>query len=156
MLKHLSGVVLACLCTLSFTFKANAQTDTLRLNFQDAEKQFLQNNLSLLAQKYNVESTKALIEQAKLWDNPVLSTDQNIYDGTSKKFFYHNAEQGLGQVFVQLNQVFTTAGKRGKQVRVAEDNAKVQEAEFNDLMRNLRYNLQLDFSQLSSLLEQGK
>jgi len=137
-------------------FKADAQTDTLRLNFQDAEKQFLQNNLSLLAQKYNVESTRALIEQAKLWDNPVLSTDQNIYDGTSKKFFYHNAEQGLGQVFVQLNQVFTTAGKRGKQVRVAEDNAKVQEAEFNDLMRNLRYNLQLDFSQLSTLLEQNK
>jgi cobalt-zinc-cadmium efflux system outer membrane protein len=149
---HIAVALLFCVAI----FKANAQTDTLRLNFQDAEKQFLQNNLSLLAQKYNVESTKALIEQAKLWDNPILSTDQNIYDGTSKKFFYHNAEQGLGQVFVQLNQVFTTAGKRGKQVRVAEDNAKVQEAEFNDLMRNLRYNLQLDFSQLSTLLEQGK
>jgi len=137
-------------------FNAKAQTDTLKINFQDAEKQFLQNNLALLAQKYNVESTKALVDQAKLWDNPVLSTDQNIYDGGSKKFFYHNASQGLGQVFLQLNQVLTTAGKRGKQVQVAQDNAKVQEAEFNDLMRNLRYNLQLDFSQLATLLEQAK
>ncbi|NNU33462.1 hypothetical protein HK413_03545 [Mucilaginibacter sp. S1162] len=52
--------------------------------------------------------------------------------------------------------MFTTAGKRGKQVQVAKDNAQVQEAAFNDLMRNLRYNLQLDFAQLSTLIEQGK
>jgi cobalt-zinc-cadmium efflux system outer membrane protein len=136
--------------------KAQAQTDTLSLNFQDAEKQFLANNLELLAQKYNIEASKALIVQAKLWDNPTLSTDQNIYDGGSKKFFYHNNNLGLGQVFVQLSQVFTTAGKRGKQVLVAKDNAQVQEAAFNDLMRNLRYNLQLDFSQLANLIDQAK
>jgi outer membrane protein, heavy metal efflux system len=146
---------IALLFGMSF-FKANAQTDTIKLNFQDAEKQFLQNNFALLAQKYNVESTKALIDQAKLWDNPVLSTDQNIYDSSSGKFFYHNSTQGLGQVYLQLSQVFTTAGKRGKQVQVAKDNAKVQEAEFNDLMRNLRYNLQLDFSQLATLIAQNK
>ncbi|OCX52158.1 hypothetical protein BEL04_11745 [Mucilaginibacter sp. PPCGB 2223] len=133
---------------------ANAQTDTLRMTFQDAEKQFLQNNFQLLAQKYNIESTKALVDQAKLWDNPVLSTDQNIHDSGSNKFFYHDAT--LGQVYVQLSQVFTTAGKRGKQVQVAKDNVKVQEAEFNDLMRNLRYNLQLDFSQLATLIDQNK
>jgi cobalt-zinc-cadmium efflux system outer membrane protein len=135
---------------------AQCQTDTLKMNFRDAEKQFLEKNLSLLAQKYNVEASKALIEQAKLWDNPVLSTDQNIYDGGSKKFFYHNSSQGEGQVFVQLSQVFTTAGKRGKQVQVAKDDAKVQEAAFNDLMRNLRYNLQLDFGQLANLIAQSK
>jgi cobalt-zinc-cadmium efflux system outer membrane protein len=136
------------------TSRAVAQTDTLKINFQDAEKQFLENNLSLLAQKYNVEASKALIQQAKLWDNPVLSTDQNIWDGGSKKFFYHG--NNSGQVFVQLSQVFATAGKRGKQVKVAEDDAKVQEAAFADLMRNLRYNLQLDFSQLATLNAQAK
>jgi len=146
-----AAILLFCL----FTFTANAQTDTIKLTFPDAEKQFLENNFALLAQKYNIESTKALVDQAALWDNPVLSTDQNIYDGGSKKFFYHNESRGLGQVFVQLNQVFKTAGKRGKQIQVAKDNAKVQEAEFNDLMRNLRYNLQLDFGQLATLLDQA-
>ena len=146
-----AAILLFCL----FTFTANAQTDTLKLTFPDAEKQFLENNFALLAQKYNVESTKALVDQAALWDNPVLSTDQNIYDSGSKKFFYHNESRGLGQVFVQLNQVFKTAGKRGKQIQVAKDNARVQEAEFNDLMRNLRYNLQLDFGQLATLLDQA-
>ncbi|MFB0495372.1 cobalt-zinc-cadmium efflux system outer membrane protein [Mucilaginibacter sp. OAE612] len=131
------------------TQKAEAQTDTLKITFPDAEKQFIENNLSLLAQKYNVDASKALIQQAKLWDNPTLSTDQNIHDGSTNNFFNHS--NGGGQIFVQLNQVFATAGKRGKQVKVAEDDAKVQEAAFNDLMRNLRYNLQLDFSQLGSL-----
>jgi cobalt-zinc-cadmium efflux system outer membrane protein len=140
--------------TLFTSLTAKAQTDTLKLNFQDAEKQFLQNNLSLVAQKYNVESTKALIDQAKLWDNPTLSTDQNIWDGASHKFFDHS--NGYGQVFVQLSQVFTTAGKRGKQIQVAKDNAQIQEAAFNDLMRNLRYNLQLDFGQVATLVQQSQ
>ncbi|MES2277976.1 MAG: TolC family protein [Bacteroidota bacterium] len=156
MLKQKIRIGLFCGFAMVFFHTANAQTDTLRLNFQDAEKQFLQSNLALLAQKYNIEASKAIIDQAKLWDNPVLSTDQNIYDGGSKKFFYHNNSLGEGQVFVQLSQVFTTAGKRGKQVQVAKDDAKVQEAQFNDLMRNLRYNLQLDFSQLATLIDQGK
>ena len=156
MLKQKIRIGLFCGLAVAFTQGARAQTDTLKMNFQDAERQFLQNNLALLAQKYNVEASKALIDQAKLWDNPVLSTDQNIYDGGSKKFFYHNSDLGQGQIFVQLSQVFTTAGKRGKQVQVAKDDAKVQEAEFNDLMRNLRYNLQLDFSQLATLVDQSK
>ncbi|WPU96880.1 TolC family protein [Mucilaginibacter sabulilitoris] len=139
---------------LSFTAnRANGQTDTVKITFQDAEKQFLENNLSLLAQKYNVEASKALIQQAKLWDNPTLSTDQNIHTSGSKFFDHSN---GSGQVFVQLSQVFTTAGKRGKQVQMAKDDAMVQEAAFNDLMRNLKYNLQLDFSQLATLNAQEK
>ncbi len=149
--------VLIVIPLLIFTSAVKAQgpaADTIKINFQDAERQFLANNLELLAQKYNIDASKALIAQAKLWDNPTLSTDQNIYDSGSKKFFYHNSN--LGQVFIQLSQVLTTAGKRGKQVQVAKDNARVQEAEFNNLMRNLRYNLQLDFSQLSTLIEQGK
>jgi cobalt-zinc-cadmium efflux system outer membrane protein len=132
---------------------AYAQTDTLRITFKDAEKSFLDNNLELIAQKYNVDASKALIQQAKLWDNPILSTDQNITDA-NKKFFDHR--NGTGQVFVQLSQVFTTAGKRGKQVQVAQDGVQIQQAQFNDLMRNLRYNLLLDFTQVGNLIDQRK
>jgi len=156
MLKHLTRKGAFCVFVIAIAQVSYAQTDTLRLNFQDAEKAFLQNNLQLLAQKYNIDASKAQIEQAKLWDNPVLSTDQNIHDSGSNKFFYHNAAAGLGQVYVQLSQVFLTAGKRGKQVQIAKDDAQVQEAQFNDLMRNLRYNLQLDFSQLATLIDQNK
>ena len=48
--------------------KTDAQNtlDTVAIPFKDAEKIFLQNNLSLLANKYNVDINKALIKQAKL------------------------------------------------------------------------------------------
>jgi cobalt-zinc-cadmium efflux system outer membrane protein len=133
------------------TSSAFSQTDSLRISFKDAEKLFLENNLSLLAEKYNVNATQALVQQAGLWDNPVLATDQNITDN-SKKFFYHNGN--MGQVFVQLSQLIRTAGKRGKQIRVAEDGTKIQQAAFDDLLRNLRYNLQLDFAQAANLIAQ--
>jgi len=133
--------------------KASAQTDTLRITIKDAEKTFLQNNLSLLAQKYNVDAAQALVKQAKLWDNPVLGTDQNITDA-NKKFFDHS--NGNGQIMVQLSQVFKTAGKRGKEVKIAQDGVQIQQAQFNDLLRNLHYNLLLDFSQVANLIDQRK
>ncbi|GGH08445.1 TolC family protein [Mucilaginibacter phyllosphaerae] len=132
---------------------ASAQTDTLRFTFKDAEKTFLDNNLSLLAQKYNVDAAQALVKQAKLWDNPTLSTDQNITDA-NKKFFDHS--NGNGQILVQLSQVFKTAGKRGKQVQVAQDGVQIQQAQFNDLLRNLHYNLLLDFAQVANLIDQRR
>lgn len=147
--KGLKALLLIFFCF--GTSSAFSQTDSLRIRFKDAEKLFLENNLSLLAEKYNVNATQALVQQAGLWDNPVLATDQNITDN-SKKFFYHNGN--MGQVFVQLSQLIRTAGKRGKQIRVAEDGTKIQQAAFDDLLRNLRYNLQLDFAQAANLIAQ--
>lgn len=143
---------------LTFAFmlaatRLSAQTDTLKLSLQETEKRFLTNNLSLIASKYNVESAKALITQARLWDNPILVTDQNVYDNT-RRFFNHGTN--TGQVFIQLNQVFKTAGKRGKQVQLATDNAQIQQKQFDELMRNLHYNLVLDYYQLAVLQGQNQ
>jgi cobalt-zinc-cadmium efflux system outer membrane protein len=132
---------------------AYAQTDTLKVTFKEAEKSFLDNNLNLLAQKYNVDAAQALVKQAKLWDNPVLSTDQNITDATHK-YFDHSGNNG--QILVQLSQLIKTAGKRGKQIQIANDGVQIQQAEFSDLLRNLHYNLLLDFSQVANLIDQRK
>lgn len=132
---------------------AQAQTDTLKINFKEAEKAFLEKNLTLLAQKYNVDAAQALVKQAKLWDNPILSTDQNITDATHK-YFDHSA--GNGQILVQISQLIKTAGKRGKQIQIANDGVQIQQAQFNDLLRNLHYNLLLDFSQVANLIDQRK
>ncbi|MDN3658407.1 TolC family protein [Ferruginibacter paludis] len=131
-------------------FRVNAQTkvDTLSLSFPAAEKIFLQNNLSLLAARYNVDVNKALIKQAKLWDNPVLTTDQNIYDG---KFFQHNAT--AGQVYVQVMQLVRTAGKRNKAAQLAADNTTISQEQFDDLLRTLRYTLHNDLLEVSHLLK---
>jgi cobalt-zinc-cadmium efflux system outer membrane protein len=58
--------------TIVSSIPCNAQTttaDTLRLDLPSLEKRFLDSNLLLLASHYNVDAQKALIQQAKLWDN---------------------------------------------------------------------------------------
>lgn len=145
--------ILTLIFFTTFTTTVFGQTDSLRISFKDAEKLFLENNLNLLAQKYNVNAAQALVQQAKLWDNPVLATDQNITDA-SHQYFQHSGT--TGQIFVQLSQLIHTAGKRGKQIKVAEDGTKIQQAAFDDLLRNLRYNLQLDFAQVGNLIDQRK
>ncbi|CAN5199247.1 TolC family protein [soil metagenome] len=127
---------------------AQTSVDTLSLSFPAAEKIFLQNNLSLLAARYNVDVNKALIKQAKLWDNPVLTTDQNIYDG---KFFQHNTT--AGQVYVQVMQLVRTTGKRNKAAQLAEDNTTISQEQFDDLLRTLRYTLHNDLLEVSHLLK---
>ena len=121
-------------------------TDTLRLDIKAAEQQFLEKNLSLLAQHYNVESGKALIQQAKLWDNPILNTDQNLY--SNGQWFQHGTDASgnpTGQVFIQVQQLIKTAGKRGKQVSMARTTVELNEWQFKDVMRNLKYELRKDF-----------
>ena len=145
LIVFISVIIFVCSNT-----KVSAQntTDTVAISFRDAEKIFLQNNLSLLANKYNIDINKALIKQAKLWDNPVFSTDQNIYDG---KYFRHNADGG--QVYMQVMQLIKTAGKRNKAAQIAIDNTTLAQEQFDELLRNLRYTLQNDFLEVSHLLK---
>jgi cobalt-zinc-cadmium efflux system outer membrane protein len=83
----------------------------MKLSLPEAEKKiFLQQNLSLLASKYGIDADKALIDQAKLWDNPTLITDQNIYAGG--KWFAHGKDANgnqEGQIFIQVQQLIKTA-----------------------------------------------
>lgn len=130
-----------------------ANTDTLRLSLSDAEKIFLQKNLSLLAAKYNIDANQALIQQAKLWDNPVLSTDQNIYDGAKGdgNFFTHNSTRG--QVYIQVTELIRTAGKRLKLAQLAIDNTTIAKEQFDDVMRSLRYTLRNDLFEINHQLK---
>lgn len=146
---HKSGIGI-CLCIMLcfFVTEAFAQTqkDSLRLSLSEAESLFIKNNLSLLAAKYNIDANKALIEQAKLWDNPILVTDQNIY--ADNKFFAHGKDangQVTGQYFIQIQQLIKTAGKRSKWISMAATNAKISELQFNEVMRNLKYQLRTDY-----------
>jgi outer membrane protein, heavy metal efflux system len=124
--------------------------DTLKITIAESEQLFLQNNLSILAARYNVDANRALIRQAKYWDNPVISTDQNIYDKQGG-FFKHN--QTSGQVYVQVMQLIKTAGKRNKLAQLAEDNTSISSAQFDDLVRTLRYELVSDLYEIEHQLK---
>jgi outer membrane protein, heavy metal efflux system len=140
---HHSLYRLLCFFLLITGISKAQSPDSVQTSLPQAEKIFLQNNLSLLAQQYNVDISKAVAQQAKYWDNPVLNTDQNIYDG---KFFRHTKD--FGQIYLQLQQVIKTAGKRNKLIQLANDDVLGAEQQFNDLMRNLRFVLRNDFNLL--------
>ena len=71
--------LLCVVCFFTLTATAQVKTDTLNLSLPETEKIFLEKNLSLLASKYGINADKALIDQAKLWDNTTLITDENVY-----------------------------------------------------------------------------
>jgi cobalt-zinc-cadmium efflux system outer membrane protein len=117
----------------------------------EAENQFLQKNLILLAEKYNVDASTVLIKQARLWDNPVLLTDQNLYDG---KFFRHTKftdGNAAGEIYVQVQQLIKTAGKTRKLSALAATNGKISELQFEQAIHNLRYTLRTDLYQSNQL-----
>jgi len=128
-------------------------SDTLKLQLPEVEKIFMEKNLSLLASKYQIESNKALIEQAKLWDNPMLITDQNVY---SNNHFFEHGKDAAGQIrgtyFIQIQQLIKTAGKRSKLVNLATTSSKVSELQFLEVMRNLKYQLRSDYYSIAQLI----
>lgn len=119
------------------TSAAQAQ-DTLSLSLQQTDSIFLKNNLLLLAARYKVDASKALVQQTKLWNNPQLSTEWNFYNPAKDKFFDTGAN---GQKIVQLEQVISIAGKRNKAIQLARANAQFSQLEFYELMRSLKTEL---------------
>jgi cobalt-zinc-cadmium efflux system outer membrane protein len=131
--------------------------DTMRLEVKAAEHIFLEKNLQLLAHRYNIQSGKALVEQAKKWENPVLSTGQNIYT-KQEGFFKHSITYdsaghvtSQGEIYADVEQLIKTAGKRRKQVDIARTNVNIAEWEFNSTMRSLRLTLLTDLYKMAQL-----
>jgi outer membrane protein, heavy metal efflux system len=136
--------------------KLSAQTaaDTLSLSLQQAEQQFLQQNLTLLAGHFNVRASEALIEQAGLRDNPVLTTDQNIYSKGNGFFSHGKNDNGdyTGQIFVQVQQLLKTAGKRSKAINLATTTSQIAELQLLDVTRSIKYQLRTDYFTIAQLL----
>jgi outer membrane protein, heavy metal efflux system len=120
-----------------------AQSDTLPLPLAAAEARFTQNNLLLLAQKFSIEESKAFALQAKLWDNPSLYLEQSTYNRTTGEVL--PAKGPNGQNIVQVQQLFSLAGKRNKRVGLENINTQIAEYQFFDLLRTLKYELRTSF-----------
>jgi len=113
--------------------------DTLKLTIKQAGDRFLQNNLRLISQRYNIDNAAAQVITARLFANP----DFNFNNGLRT----NDAAQGPAykdQSF-SISQLFTTAGKRNKNIRLAEIGIEQAKCQFFDLLRTLKYTLRNDF-----------
>jgi len=133
-------------------------TDSISVTLDSAENIFLRNNFLLLAQKYNVDAQKALIIQAKLLPNPNFSYSRGplipIDDPNSNiphSSFFSNSENAAS-----VSQLILLAGKRNKQIKIAEANAQLAEFQLYDLIRTLKYTLRTDFFNIYYLQQSVK
>jgi cobalt-zinc-cadmium efflux system outer membrane protein len=132
------GLVVALLC---ITISLHAQ-DTLRVSIQQADSLLVMRNLSLLAYKYEVDKAEARKIQEKLFNNPQLYTEWNLYNPTAQKWFDTGKN---GQKIVQLQQVFRIAGQRRTAIRLAEEEKRMTEWQYYELARSLKYELHVSF-----------
>src|ERR1700722_2310273 len=140
-------------CSVTGSVLAQPVMDTLRLQLPAAEKMFLDSNLQLLAQRYNVDAQQALVIQAKLWPNPNFSIGHTLYSGALHQFFPLGAND---ETSAGLSQLIMLAGKRNKQVKLAQAQATLTEYQFFDLLRTLKYTLRTDFYNIYYLRQSAK
>ncbi|MBD2715064.1 TolC family protein [Microvirga sp. STR05] len=146
MSRFFSLLFAACYLGLNLHVQASPLgTDTLQLTLPAAEQRFLQYNLALLAQRYNVSGAEAQILQARLWDNPTVFLEQNTYNPQTGKVLDVTR---TGNSIVQVQQLFAIAGRRKAATNVARQNALVEQFNFEDLLRTLRFQLRSTFFDL--------
>lgn len=112
------------------------------VTLEDCESQFLKNNLFLLASHYNVDASKALTIQARIWDNPVISAELNAYNPDRDKYFDMGKQ---GQKVFGIEQLIYLGGKKRNEVKLAKTNEQLAELQFNDLLRTLKLQLRKSF-----------
>ncbi|HZY82972.1 MAG TPA: TolC family protein [Cyclobacteriaceae bacterium] len=117
---------------------ALSPTDTLQVTIDDADRRFAQKNLMALASGYNVEATRALEIQARLYPNPVVSAEINLYDPDNKEYFHAGK---TGQKLIAVEQLILLGGKRRAEMALSRQNSMISEYEFEDLLRNLKLEL---------------
>lgn len=137
--KICRGIALACFCLCAKA--AEAQEVTLH----EADSLFLHNNLELLAARCNVSAADAETAQARLYANPVVGLQQNVYNRNNGRFFDFGA---ASEQVVDIDQLVYIAGQHANLVRVARAGREVALREFDELLRQLRGEMHKTFVRL--------
>lgn len=138
--KRLAFLIFCCL-----TVSLHAQTDTLRVNLRDADSLFAVRSFYLLAASMNVEASRALVIQARLFPNPVATADFNAYDPENEKAFHVG---NTGQKSFQLEQLILLGGKRKNEIELARSDARIAELELLNTTRTLKFKLHTGLAEI--------
>lgn len=120
---------------------ASPTKDTLALSLGEIEHLFLEQNLMLMAAKYEVSAAAAAEIQARLYHNPTVSADLALH-GDNRKWLDLG---GQGQKTFAVDQLIELAGKRKKRTLLAQEYTRLAQLEFFELMRALKYELRQSF-----------
>ena len=128
---------------ISPSFAQIPLNDTLNLSLKQAESLFVRNNLQLISQHYNIGIAEAQIITAKVFPNPDFSISTGFYNPVKHRFFDYS--NGQDEFAGNLSQLFTTAGKRNKNIQIAKLGVEQSKFQFFDLLRTLKSSLRNEF-----------
>ena len=139
-MKYMGMLALWCMCTC-----ARGQSPSWSLTLQQAENRFLQKNLLLLADRYEIDRSSALAWQQTLFNNPEFESDWALHGGNGK--WLDLGRQG--QKAFSIDQLIELAGKRKKRVQLANAETTDARLNFEQTLRQLRFELRDQFYQLA-------
>ena len=106
------------------------------LSYDEAKAILLKENLTLLASYYDVTAAEAELIQSKLWNNPNLVWNQELYSVEQNKYFNFK-----NQRLLQFEQVFSIAGKHTNTVRLSKVGVSLSKLQLQDVLRSLLFEL---------------
>ncbi len=115
------------------------------VSLKEIEREFQEKNLFLLSKQYEIESSRAQILQARLWQNPNLYIEQNVYNWKTGRYFDVTSK---GQSVVSFQQLIELGGKREKRIQAKSLLKGITEYELYDLTRALKFELRSAFFSL--------
>src|SRR5262245_11277763 len=115
-----------------------------RLTIDQAVAEALENNIGLLAERYNVSIAQARVTTASLRPNPVLSTGGDYLPLAGTTF---NAENMAGppEYTVRTDFIIERRGKREQRIRTAEASVSAAQLRLRNAIRTLVLDVQSAF-----------
>ena len=141
-MKRFLSIILAL---LPFLYTEATEENRLKLTIHEAERYLADHNLRLLAEHYAEDQAEAQVIQAKLFDNPVISFEQNVYNRINGRYFDFGKE---GESAVELEQLIYIAGQHNKRVKLEKINHEMSAYQYEEIARSLRGELQQKFVEL--------
>jgi cobalt-zinc-cadmium efflux system outer membrane protein len=137
-------IALLCITILILCKQKVLAQDILEITIEQAEKQFLEKNLQILAERCNISIADAAIAQAKVLNNPTIGVNDINFWNPNAATEVAVAKNTFGSriIFsVELEQVIRTAGKRRKLVNLEKVSKKIAIQEFETFLLNLKTEL---------------
>ena len=133
-MKYLTFLLLFVNCMLALAQKPTT--------LAEAEQQMQKNNLLLIAEQYNISASQAAVIQAKIWDQPYLLVEANMINPQNEKIFDVGTN---GKKMASIQQLIYLGGKKRNEVDFAKTNVALAELQFEQLIRNLKFQLAQTF-----------
>lgn len=130
-----------------FSFKISAQQQVLQLKPEQIEALFLKQNLELVARQLAIPMADAVIEQARLWNNPSFSLDGvNLWSSAGQREgetippLFGNFARNT-QFSAELSQMISVSGKRAKLVKMEQISREMAVVQFGLILKGLKTEL---------------